>query len=398
MRGLAPALADAGLTVELPLLPGHGTDIADMVPTRWEDWSAAADAAYVELAARCDVGGRRRALHGGHARAVAGRAAPRDRRAGPGQSARRCRPTRTRWPSSTRSSRRGTSWPRASGRTSPWRGPVESAYPRAALARGPLALRRGGRGRRAGSARSACPVLLFSSMRGPRGRPRCPATAWSRASTGPVERVVLERSFHVATLDYDKDEIEARTVKFVTDLLRPSGGMSGTEEPGHSVSAARTAEPFRCDPCGQPGPPRPERGRGRPASPPSCARCWRTPPTWPRSTCPTWRPTAHPLPVENVLRPDEPRAVSRPRRGAGRRTGRGGRSFPGAAHRQRAAMSSARELAAAVRSGERSAREATEEALAAVAARDGEVHAFLDGPGRRGAGPGRCGRCRHGPG
>jgi len=38
MRGLALALADAGLTVELPLLPGHGTDIADMVPTTWADW------------------------------------------------------------------------------------------------------------------------------------------------------------------------------------------------------------------------------------------------------------------------------------------------------------------------------------------------------------------------
>jgi esterase/lipase len=40
---------------------------------------------------------------------------------------------------------------------------------------------------------------------------------------GPVERVVLERSFHVATLDYDKDEIEARTVKFVSDLLPTAG-------------------------------------------------------------------------------------------------------------------------------------------------------------------------------
>ena len=42
-------------------------------------------------------------------------------------------------------------------------------------------------------------------------------------------------------------------------------------------------------------------------------------------------------------------------------------------HEQRA-----RELAAAVRAGERSARQVTEEALAAVAARDGEVHAFLE--------------------
>ena len=36
MRGLALALADAGFTVEMPLLPGHGTDIADMLPTRVE--------------------------------------------------------------------------------------------------------------------------------------------------------------------------------------------------------------------------------------------------------------------------------------------------------------------------------------------------------------------------
>jgi len=33
--------------------------------------------------------------------------------------------------------------------------------------------------------------------------------------------VMLERSFHVATLDWDKDEIEARTVAFVTGVLPP---------------------------------------------------------------------------------------------------------------------------------------------------------------------------------
>ena len=31
---------------------------------------------------------------------------------------------------------------------------------------------------------------------------------------GPVERVVLERSYHVATLDYDKDLIAERAVEF----------------------------------------------------------------------------------------------------------------------------------------------------------------------------------------
>jgi len=46
---------DAGFTVEMPLLPGHGTDISDMVPTRWPQWCEAADDAFTELAARCDA-------------------------------------------------------------------------------------------------------------------------------------------------------------------------------------------------------------------------------------------------------------------------------------------------------------------------------------------------------
>ena len=54
MRPLAEALAAAGFTVDLPLLPGHGTSVEDMVPTRWEDWSGAAEAHFQALAARCD--------------------------------------------------------------------------------------------------------------------------------------------------------------------------------------------------------------------------------------------------------------------------------------------------------------------------------------------------------
>ena len=54
MRPLAEALAAAGLTVELPLLPGHGTALEDMAPTRWDDWSGAAEAQFQALAARCD--------------------------------------------------------------------------------------------------------------------------------------------------------------------------------------------------------------------------------------------------------------------------------------------------------------------------------------------------------
>jgi carboxylesterase len=35
---------------------------------------------------------------------------------------------------------------------------------------------------------------------------------------GPVERVWLERSYHVATLDHDRAEIERRVVGFITKI------------------------------------------------------------------------------------------------------------------------------------------------------------------------------------
>ncbi len=49
MRPIAEALAADGLAVELPLLPGHGTDQSDMVDKRWADWSAAAEESLSDL-------------------------------------------------------------------------------------------------------------------------------------------------------------------------------------------------------------------------------------------------------------------------------------------------------------------------------------------------------------
>jgi carboxylesterase len=54
MRLLGEAFAKAGFTVEVPRLPGHGTTVEDMATTDFGDWSAAADAAYRDLAARTD--------------------------------------------------------------------------------------------------------------------------------------------------------------------------------------------------------------------------------------------------------------------------------------------------------------------------------------------------------
>ena len=52
VRPLAEFLAADGFTVSLPRLPGHGTSVADMMTTSWADWTGAALDAYDDLAAR----------------------------------------------------------------------------------------------------------------------------------------------------------------------------------------------------------------------------------------------------------------------------------------------------------------------------------------------------------
>ena len=58
-----------------------------------------------------------------------------------------------------------------------------------------------------------CPLLIMSS---PQDHvvPAASSDALAARVSGPVERVTLERSFHVATLDYDRVEIERRAVEF----------------------------------------------------------------------------------------------------------------------------------------------------------------------------------------
>ena len=55
MRPWAEHLAAAGFTVRLPLLPGHGTTWQDTNTTRWPQWYGAVEAAYDEVAARCET-------------------------------------------------------------------------------------------------------------------------------------------------------------------------------------------------------------------------------------------------------------------------------------------------------------------------------------------------------
>src|SRR5690349_19782019 len=54
MRELAQAFVADGYDVEMPKLPGHGTHVDDMLPTRWSDYVAEVEGAYRRLASRSE--------------------------------------------------------------------------------------------------------------------------------------------------------------------------------------------------------------------------------------------------------------------------------------------------------------------------------------------------------
>jgi carboxylesterase len=219
MRGLALALADAGLTVELPLLPGHGTDVADMVPTRWEDWSAAADAAYAELAARCEsvaviglsMGGTLSIWLGERHPEIAALVLVNPLVVPPDADTVAFIDAMIDG---------GDELAPGVGSDIALEGAVESAYAELPL-RSARSLFAAAADVEAALSALSCPILLFSS---PQDHvvPPVSGDRLVEGVKGPVERIVLERSFHVATLDHDKDEIEARTVQFVTGVLSPT--------------------------------------------------------------------------------------------------------------------------------------------------------------------------------
>jgi carboxylesterase len=54
LRPWAEYLAEAGLSVSLPRLPGHGTAWQEMARTRWEDWYAEVNRSFDELRTQTD--------------------------------------------------------------------------------------------------------------------------------------------------------------------------------------------------------------------------------------------------------------------------------------------------------------------------------------------------------
>lgn len=213
MRGVAEKLADAGLTVELPLLPGHGTAVADLLPSRWADWTAAAADAYQALAARCSrvtvvglsMGGTLTCWLAERHPEIAGVVLVNPFVEPPAAELRSAVQELL---------DAGTEVAPSIGSDIAQPGVVELGYdgtPLPAL----LSLFDGVDHVAARLGDISCPVLLFSS-RDDHVVPPSNGDFLAASVAGPCDRVWLERSYHVATMDYDRDEIEARTVAFAT--------------------------------------------------------------------------------------------------------------------------------------------------------------------------------------
>ncbi len=54
MRPLGDYLHTRGLTIDAPLLPGHGETLAEMNRTKWQAWTGAVESAYARLKTRCE--------------------------------------------------------------------------------------------------------------------------------------------------------------------------------------------------------------------------------------------------------------------------------------------------------------------------------------------------------
>jgi len=215
MRGLAEAFAGAGFAVELPLLPGHGTAIEDMLDTDWGDWSSAAEAAYQDLCARSErvvvaglsMGGTLTLWLAERHPEIAGIVLVNPAAEPPADSFREMlqgildsgNPTMP-----------------AVGNDIADPDQTELAYDSTPVA--PLlSMLEAGDEIAALLGSIECTVLLMNSPQDHVVPPSSSELIAERVS-GPLERVTLERSYHVATLDYDKDEIERRAVEFANKV------------------------------------------------------------------------------------------------------------------------------------------------------------------------------------
>lgn len=225
LRPWADHLVARGLTVSVPLLPGHGTRWQDMQVTGWQDWYAAVDRELRWLTERCSqvfvcglsMGGalalRLAAKHGD---AVSGVVVVN--------------------PAATFSRAQGLAVPVLRHLLASSKGVVndiakgdgeEVGYDRVPL-HAAYSLRNFLRLVRGELPRVTQPLLLLHSRVDHVVPPSDSAVVLGSVSSTDVTETVLEHSYHVATLDNDAERIFADSYGFITRLATRKSVRDGT--------------------------------------------------------------------------------------------------------------------------------------------------------------------------
>ncbi|MEU2153726.1 alpha/beta fold hydrolase [Streptomyces sp. NPDC019396] len=229
LRPWAEYLAERGLTVSLPLLPGHGTSWQDMQLTGWQDWYAEVDRELRALTERCSqvfvcglsMGGaltlRLAARHGD---AISGIVLVNPANKMHGLAAKALPVARHLVPST-----KGIASDISMG------GSEEVGYDRVPLhaahsLRNFLKLVDGE------LPQVTQPMVLLHSPQDHVVPPVDSARILSRVSSQDVKEILLEQSYHVATLDHDAELIFEESYAFIGRLApgasgTPSGGSGG---------------------------------------------------------------------------------------------------------------------------------------------------------------------------
>jgi carboxylesterase len=224
LRPWAEHLAASGLTVSLPLLPGHGTRWEDMQVTSWQDWYAEVDRELRSLRERCadvfvaglSMGGtlalRLAAKHGDAVRGVMV-VNPANRMHGLA-------------PYALPVARHLVRTTKGIASDIAKEGSTELGYDRVPL-HAAHSLRSFFRLVDGELPQVTQPLLVLRSPQDHVVPPADPARILSRVSSRDVTEILLEQSYHVATLDHDADRIFDESLAFVTRLA-PSVGKEGT--------------------------------------------------------------------------------------------------------------------------------------------------------------------------